>query len=312
MRVAVMGAGGMGGFFGGLLAKAGEDVTFIARGSHLETIRNSGLQVRSILAGDFQVDAQVTDDPSTIGLVDFVLFCVKMYDTVQAAEQIRPLIGADTLVASTQNGVDGEAIISDVIGQDHVLGATATVSSIIVDPGVVDQRGGPGLLKLGELSGADTPRVRQLVERLQDSGLNAQLAPDIPVEIWQKFAFICGLSGVTALTRLPIGGVLSTPSTRQVLVDTMSEVVSVAAKSGVTLPAGTIQGAIDFLDSVEPSVRGSMAYDLEAGKRLELGSLNGKVVELGREHGVPTPVNSVITSALEPFSDGPPGTGSGA
>lgn len=306
MRIAVMGAGGTGGFFGGVLARAGEDVTFIARGAHLEAIQRNGLQLRSPLAGDFIVDAPATDNPASIGTVDFVLFSVKMYDSESAAEKIRPLIGPETLVASTQNGVDGEQLIGSLIGQDHVLGATATVSSIIAEPGVVDHQGGPGTLLLGEMSGGTSARVQKLVSVLKASGIKADVHRDIRTAIWQKFMFICGLSGITALTRLPIGTILANSKSSELLLDSMLEVVEVAQKAGVLLSPANAEGAIPMLRNVEARVKGSMAHDLEAGRKLELEYLNGKVVALGQEFGVSTPVNSIISSALAPFTDGAP------
>lgn len=306
MQIAVMGAGGTGGFFGGVLARAGEEVTFIARGAHLNSIRQNGLQVRSLLEGDFTVEARATDDPASIGPVDFVLFSVKMYDTAQAAKLIQPLIGPETLVASTQNGVDGEELIGDVVGHDHVVGATATVSSIISEPGVVDQRGGPGTLVIGEMAGGTTARLEQLVSSLKNSGVKAVESQDIRTEIWRKFMFICGLSGMTALTRLTIGEILANDSAKQLLTDSMLEVVAVAQKSGVSLSMNDAEGAIKLLSGVGATVRGSMSYDLEARRRLELDSLNRKVVTLGDALGIATPVNSVISSALAPFEDGTP------
>ncbi len=301
-----MGAGGTGGFFGGVLARGGENVTFVARGAHLEAIQKDGLRVRSLLEGDFTVDAPATDDPASIGPVDFVLFSVKMYDTAQAAEQIKPLIGPETLVASTQNGIDGEELIAGAVGAEHVLGATATVSSIIAEPGVVDQRGGPGTLSLGEMAGGTSDRLEGLVSALQRAGVKADANDNIRAALWQKFMFICGLSGMTSLTRLSIGEILANAESKQLLLDSMLEVAEVAKASGIPLSSANADGAMQMFGGLEPGVRGSMAYDLDAGRRLELESLNGKVVALGRDLGVATPVNSAIAGALAPFADGGP------
>ncbi len=306
MRVAVMGAGGTGGYFGGVLARGGEDVTFIARGAHLEAIQRDGLRVRSLLDGEFSVQAEATDDAASIGEVDFVIFSVKMYDTRDAAELIRPLVGPGTLIASTQNGIDAERLIGETVGHDHVLGATATVSSIIPEPGVIDQRGGPGTLLLGEMAGGSSERLDRLVAALKAAGVRADSHDDIRTALWQKFMFICGLSGMTTLTRLTIGEILAHEASTRLLKDCMMEVIEVAKASGVGLGEQNAGGAVKMLGGVGASVKGSMTYDLEAGRRLELASLNGKVAELGEQLGVQTPVNVVINSALAPYENGAP------
>lgn len=308
MRIVVMGAGGTGGFFGGLLARAGEDVTFVARGAHLEALRDRGLTVKSRLAGDFTLPLPVTDDPTELDPPDLILFCVKAYDTVPAAEQIAPLVAEGTLLLSLQNGVDNEERIAGVVGKDAVLGALAYVSSVIEAPGVVAQRGGPGRIVFGELEGGSSPRTRRLLRTLQRAGIAAELHPDIQVALWEKFVFICGVNGVTALTRLPIGAILAHPESRELLRSTMEEAEGVGRATGVRLPEDLLDQHFRFLATLEPSVRGSMYYDLEAGRRLELEALNGTAVRLGREHGIPTPSNWAIYTALKPYADGAPAT----
>jgi 2-dehydropantoate 2-reductase len=205
MRIAVMGTGGTGGYFGGLLARAGEDVTFIARGDHLEAIRKNGLTIKSVLAGDFSIPANATNNIHDIGPVDFVLFCVKAYDNTAAAEQIRPLTGPETVVLSVQNGIDNEQQIGDVIGPEHIVGCVSYVSSTIESPGVIAQMAGPGKIVLGEMQGGTSARTEALQSMLQNSGITAELHSDIQVALWQKFLAICGVNGITALTRLPMG-----------------------------------------------------------------------------------------------------------
>jgi 2-dehydropantoate 2-reductase len=306
MRIAVMGTGGTGGYFGGLLARAGEDVTFIARGNHLDAIRKNGLAIKSVLSGDFTISAKATDNPGDIGPVDFVLFCVKAYDNAVAAEQIRPLIGPETVVLSVQNGIDNEQQIGEVIGPEHVVGCVSYVSSTIESPGVIAQTGGPGKIVFGEMQGGTSARTKALQSTLQNSNITAELHPDIQVALWRKFLGICGVNGVTALTRLPMGEIVACKETHNLMRGTMQEVEAVARASGVNLPEGCVDQSMDFFSSVEPSVRGSMYYDLAVGRRLELEVLNGTVVRLGDEHGIPTPMNFAIYAALKPYSDGTP------
>ncbi len=303
-----MGAGGTGGFFGGLLARAGEDVTFVARGPHLEAIRDRGLTVRSRLAGDFNLAVKATDDPKEAGPADLVLFCVKAYDTASAAKLIVPVVTEDTMVLSVQNGIDNEERIAEVVGEEAILGAVAYVSSVIEAPGVIAQKGGPGRIIFGELGGGSSPRTQRLLSTLKRAGIAAELHSDVKVALWEKFVFICAANGLTALTRLPLGPILANPETRDLLRSTMEEVDSIARAVGIRLPENTVDQHLRFTGGLEPSVRGSLYYDLEAGRRLELEALNGTVVRLGRQHGIPTPSNWAIYAALRPYVDGTPAT----
>jgi 2-dehydropantoate 2-reductase len=306
MRIAVMGAGGTGGFFGGLLARAGEAVTFIARGAHLEAIQKNGLTVNSSRCGNFSFPAKATSDPARIGPVDLVLFCVKAYDNPVAANLIRPLIGPETVVLSVQNGIDNEEQIGKVVGPEHMLGCISYVSSTIESPGVIAQTAGPGKIILGEMSGGTSHRTEALVNMLNKAGIAAELHTDIQTALWQKFIAICGVNGVTALTRLPMGEILKYEETRHLLKGTMQEVESAARKSGAVLPEDCADQSMNFFSSLEPSMRGSMYYDLAAGRRLELEVLNGTVVRLGRTLGIPTPFNFSIYAALKPYLNGTP------
>lgn len=306
MRIAVMGTGGTGGYFGGLLSRAGEEVSFIARGAHLDAIRKNGLAIKSVLSGDFTISAKATDNPDDIGPADFVLFCVKAYDNALAANLIRPLIGAETVVLSVQNGIDNEQQIGEVIGPEHVVGCASYVSSTIESPGVIAQTAGPGKIVLGEMAGGTSHRTEMLQKTLQHAGITAELHPDIQTALWQKFLGICGVNGVTALTRLPMGEIVACKETHNLMRDTMLEVEAVARACGANLPEGCVHQSMDIFSSMEPSVRGSMYYDLAAGRRLELEVLNGTVVRLGDEHAIPTPMNFAIYAALKPYSDGTP------
>jgi 2-dehydropantoate 2-reductase len=306
MRIAVVGAGGTGGYFGGLLARAGGDVAFIARGTQLEAIRARGLTVESSLAGTFTVPVRATDDPSEVGPVDLILFCVKAYDTEAAAEGARPLFRPGTMLLSLQNGVDNEERIARAAGRSAGLGAAAYVVSAIKSPGVVAQTAGPGKIVLGELGGGKSERTDRLRDVLQNAGIVAEVHPGIRAVLWQKFLFICAFSGVTAVTRLPIGTVLADPVTRALFRGTSEEVEAVARAGGIDLPDDCVEQAMAQAAAVEPWGRGSLYGDLAGGRRLELESLNGEVVRRGGEHGIGAPLNFAIYAALRPYVDGAP------
>ena len=301
-----MGAGGTGGYFGGLLARAGQDVTFIARSTQLEALRTRGLTVESRLAGTFTLPVEATDDPSEVGPVDLVLFCIKTYDTDAAAESIRPLIHPDTMLLSLQNGISNEERIAQAAGHDSGIGAVAYVVSTIKAPGVVAQTAGPGKIVFGELGGGTSPRTKRLYDVLQRAGIVAEVHPNVQGAIWQKFLFICAFSGVTTVTRLPIGIILADPETHTLFQGTSEEVVAVAHTSGIDLPADCVEEALATAAAAEPWASSSLYRDLAGGRRLELESLNGEVVRRGREHSVSTPLNFAIYAALRPYVDGAP------
>ena len=307
MRIAVMGAGGTGGYFGGLLAKAGQDVTFIARGAHLEELQTKGLTVKSTLAGDFTIPVEATFHCSDMKPVDLVIFCVKTYDTQPAAELIQPIVGPETLVFSIQNGIDNRERIGEFFGKESVMCAVAQISSVVESPGVIDHRSGK-LAKIifGEVNGTVSPRCEQLLATFQNAGIAAEIRSDISVTLWEKFIFICAASGLTALTRLTIGAILACPETKAFLLSIVAEAAAVGRAAGVDLPQDRVDTALDRLANLGPQGRGSMGYDLIAGRRLELETLNGAVVRLGREHAVTTPCNFAIYAALKPHIDGPP------
>ena len=306
MHVAVMGTGGTGGFFGGLLARAGEDVTFVARRAHLAAIRERGLRVKSRLSGDFTLRVKATDDPREISPVDLILFCVKTYDTERAVEQMHPLVGPDTVILSVQNGIDSAERIAEAVGSKPVVGGVAHVFSAIEGPGVIAQTAGPGRILFGELVGGPSPRTERLLQTFRRAGITAELSADIRVTLWEKFLFICGNGGVTALTRLPLGVIRACPETSSLLREVLQEVEEVARARGISLPRGCVEQVVAFNASIEPEARSSLYHDLAAGRRLELEALNGTVVRLGREHGVPTPFNFAVYAALKPYVDGAP------
>jgi 2-dehydropantoate 2-reductase len=306
MRIAIMGSGGTGGYFGGLLARAGEEVTFIARGAHLEALRMRGLTVKSRLVGEFTLPVRATDTPNEVGPVDLILFCVKTYDTDTAAQSIDPLIGADTMVLSLQNGVENAERIARITGHNSGLSAVAYVVSATEAPGVIAQTAGPGKIILGELAGGTSARVERLHSVLQRAEIAAEVHPDVRIAIWQKFLFICAFSGVTALTRVPIGAILADPVTHDLFRGTLEEAEAVARASGIELLEDCVEQAMATAAAVEPWGRGSMYHDLAHGLRLELEALNGEVVRRGDQHDIQTPLNFAIYAALKPYINGEP------
>jgi 2-dehydropantoate 2-reductase len=249
---------------------------------------------------------QATDDPNEVGPVDLVLFCVKTYDTDAAAASVRPLIQPETMLLSLQNGVDNEERIARLLGHPSGMGAVAYVVSAIKAPGLVAQTAGPGKIVLGELGGGESARTERLRDALQRAGIAAEVHPDIRAVLWQKFLFICAFSGVTALTRLPIGTVLADPATRALFRGTSEEVEAIARAIGIGLPDDCVEQALATASAVEPWGRGSLYGDLAGGRRLELEGLNGEVVRRGGELGIETPLNFAIYAALRPYVDGTP------
>ena len=300
----MVGAGGTGAYYGGALAKAGHDVTFIARGSHLDAINKSGLQLNTVLLGDFHLDSPATDDMSSIGPVDLVIFAVKSWGTETAIEDMAGLVGENTLIISTQNGIDSERLISDAFGKEHVLGCTATVSSMITSPGVVTQAGGPGSLVVGALTEGQSARVNDLVTQCVTAGIAAKTHENIELAIWEKFTFICALSGMTALTRKPIGDIFAQESTTQMYLEVLSEVAEVGRATGIPLPQSIAADLLATTQAREPFIIGSMGHDLIANNPIEISLLNARVVELGAKHNIETPANFAIEAALRPHEFG--------
>ena len=262
--------------------------------------------MESTLAGTFTLPVKATDKPGEVGPVDLVLFCVKTYDVDAAAESIRPLIHPYTMLISLQNGIGNEERIAQASGHDSGIGAVAYVVSAIKAPGIVAQTAGPGKIVFGELGGGTSPRTERLHEVLQRAGIVAELHPNVQGAIWQKFLFICAFSGVTAVTRLPIGTILADPVTRALFQGTSEEVEAVARACGIDLPADCVGQALATAAAAEPRASSSLYRDLAGGRRLELESLNGEVVRRGREHDVSTPLNFAIYAALRPYVDGAP------
>jgi 2-dehydropantoate 2-reductase len=304
MRIAVMGTGGVGGYFGAKLALAGHEVAFIARGAHLAALRAKGLRVEGD-AGSFLLGKpKATDNPAEIGPVDIVLFTVKLWDTEAAAESIKPLIGKDTGVISLQNGVEKEEVLRRVLGEQHVMGGVCYIAATIAEPGVIRTTGKMQRIVTGEFGRETSPRAEAFVAAANGAGIDAELSADIERAIWEKFVFLVGMSGSTALVRRPIGVVRSVAETRAMFLDAMAEVVALARIRGIAVPDDYAATRLAFVDQLPPATTSSMHNDLERGSRLEVDWLSGAVVRLGAGSAVPTPVNRVIHAALKPHADG--------
>ena len=306
MKIAMMGSGGVGGYFGGRLAAKGYDVTFIARGAHLAALRAHGLTIESGLAPMSLKPVQATDDPATIGPVDSVLLSVKLWDTEAAAQAIKPLLGPDTAVISLQNGVDAEPMLAELLGARHVMGGIAQIGAKIARPGVIAHTGTMQRLVFGELDGKSSARAEALLEACTSSGITAEISTDIVKTIWTKFVFLVGMSSITSLTRLPIGPIRQDPEARALLLNVMREVVLVGRKRGIALEADFAEQQIKSADGLPATMTSSMQVDLERGNRLELPWLAGTVVKFGRELGIETPYCNAILGGLSLYADGKP------
>jgi 2-dehydropantoate 2-reductase len=302
LRIAVFGSGAVGGYFGGRLAEAGEDVVFLARGDHLRAIRSGGLRVSSV-AGDFLINpAQVTDDPTLVGPVDAIMVCVKAWQVREAAAAIVPMIGPETAVVPLENGIDGPAELRGVVGAGPVLGGLCRILSSVSAPGHVRHTGVEPYVAFGEL---DTRRSRR-AERLLGAfararGVTAEIPEDIRAAMWRKFLLIAAWSGVGAVTRAPIGVIRTRPETRQLLEQALREIHAVAVAHRVPLPESAIPETLAFLDAAPADGVASMQRDIVEGRPSELGYQSGAVVRLGREAGVPVPVHTFIYQSLIPL-----------
>lgn len=305
MKVLVMGSGGVGGYFGARLARAGNEVTFVARGAHLEAIRAHGLAIESSLEGMFSVRAPVTDDPGRLGPQDLILFCVKSFDTDAAARALAGAVGPETMILSLQNGVDNEEKIAGIVGPGHVLGGVAYVFATIDRPGVVVHSLG-GRIVFGELDGSQSPRARRLRDLLDGAGIPVELSSDTRRALWEKYLLIVAEGGMTALTRCPVGIVRSVPETRKMYRMILEELAALAKELGVGLPPAAVDTIMTATDNLAPTVSSSLHDDLARGKPLELEALHGHAVRLGERLGVPTPMCYAVYAALRPYLHGAP------
>jgi 2-dehydropantoate 2-reductase len=304
MKIAVMGTGGVGGYFGARLALGGSDVAFVARGAQLAAMREHGLRVRSA-GGDLHLaPVRATDDPREIGPVDLVLFGVKLWDTSAAAEAIRPLLGPDTAVVSFQNGVVKDDILMETLGRRAVIGGVCYIAATIAEPGVIVHTGTMQRLVFGEYDGTRSARVELFEAACRQAGIDAEVSADITRALWEKFVFLVAFSAVTSTTRRPIGAVRAHPQTRRLLAAAMQEVVDVGRAQGVALAPDFVADRLRFADQLPVTMTSSMANDLERGNRLEVPWLSGDVARRGAALGVPTPVNGTLFDVLSIAADG--------
>ncbi len=310
MRIAIMGAGAIGGYFGALLAAVGQEVVFIARGPHLAAMRANGLTVLSE-RGDVTVDpVWAIDDPSEVGPVDWVVVTVKNFDLIDAAERMAPMVGPDTAIVSFQNGVESAEILAGRFGRDRVLDGITYLPAVVAEPGVIRHTGPVNRFVFGELDGAETARAIALRDAGEAAGIDMALRADIEVEVWRKFLVQSTFAALCCLGRYALGTMLSRPAVRAVYRQGMDEVFAVARAKGVALPDDEVEKALHFAETVaDPATSSSMLTDLERGNRIEIESLSGAVVRLGREFGVPTPFHDMALAVLSPYadSDGRPG-----
>ncbi len=300
MRFGIMATGGVGGYFGAMLARGGKDVAFIARGEHLEAMRKEGLRVESVAPGEFSVrDGVLTDSPAEAGVCDVILYCVKTTADDAAVPAIAPMVGPDTVIINLQNGVAGEEKLAAVYGAERVMGGAAYIFTSIAAPGLIRQIGGPRRLVFGETGGGASARGDAILAELKDAEINAVYSEDIEAELWTKFIFICAVGGVTALTRSTLGEIMAYEGTKNMMRETMREVYLVGRAKGVNLPEGADEDRYRFIDEQNPASKGSLCHDLEAGRRLEIDALCGTVSRIGAEVGVETPCNDFISHTLK-------------
>lgn len=303
MRIIVMGAGGVGGYFGARLAQAGSDVAFIARGRHLAAIREKGLSVRSAL-GDMTLKVEASDDPASVGIADVVLFAVKLWDTEAAAAQLRPVIGESTLVIPFQNGVDSIARISAVLGARHVAGGTAQIAAVIGEPGTIVHTGALSALRFGATHAQQPPLLQAFAEHCARAGFDSELVEDIELALWQKFVFLASFAGITCMTRQPIGPILADADLRATFAAAFREVWALGRARGVNLADDLVEKLLALADSLPAHMRSSMLHDLQAGHRLEAPWLSGHVVRMAGEAGLAAPVHATMYAAVKPYVEG--------
>jgi 2-dehydropantoate 2-reductase len=308
MRFAIVGSGAVGGYFGAKLARNGLDVTFIARGAHLEAIRRDGLQVQSAKLGDFTVHAPAHDDPSRVGPVDVVLFAVKAYDNASALTLLPPLMGPQTAVLTLQNGVDSVDEVAAVVGDSHVLGGTTYVATALETPGVIVQTGVHRSILFGEVFGERSrisDRVQQIADLMGPADIQVTPVADGRVPIWDKFVYLAPFSGFTGAARLPIGGIWPDSHVREMFYAAAREIAALAAAEGVQISADRFERLKEYMDAIPPTTRSSLLIDLEMGKRIEVEALQGAAVRRAARHNLPLPIISTLYAVLRPYANGP-------
>ena len=306
MRIAVMGAGALGGYFGAHLAHAGHEVAFIARGAHLKAMRSDGLRIQSPRGDLHLTSIEATDDPASVRPADLVMVSVKLWDTERAAEAARQLLKPGGAAVSFQNGVQKDQVLTRVLGNESVMGGVGYIAATIGEPGLIIHTGAMQKLAFGEFDGRRSARAEAFLRACNEAGIDAELSEDISRRIWEKFVFLVGMSAATTSIRQPIGPIRSNPDTRGFLLDLMREVLAVAHRTGLKLPADFADRQLGVCDRLPAEMTSSMHQDLKRGNRLELPWLSGHVVALGRDMGVPTPCNRAISDILALYTKGVP------
>lgn len=310
MKIAILGSGAVGGYYGAKLARAGEDVTFIARGAHLAALRERGMEIRSPMVGDFTVRARAEEDTARVGPVDLVIVAVKAYDNASALPLIGPMLGPETAVLTLQNGVDSAGEVAAIAGEARTLGGTTYIATALSEPGVIEQTGTHRRIVFGEVFG-ELPRITGRLMSIQDAMLaadiQAEVAGDGRVPVWEKFIFLVSLAGFTGATRLPIGPLWADPFIREQFLAGCREVEALARAEGVPVAADRIQQIEAYVGSIPGTMRSSLLIDLAQGKKIEVEALHGSVVRRAARAGVPVPIIATLYTVLKPFAAGEPG-----
>ncbi len=302
MRIAIMGSGGLGGLFGGLLASAGAEVTFLARGAHLKAMQNSGLKILSDLGDVTLSEVDAIENPNGRPEADFVIFTVKGQDTKAAAKLIEPIVGPHTAIISFQNGVEWLDILSSHFSPENMIPGTTMTPAVIEKPGIIRHIGSTRPITIGELNGEQSERLQRFEELCTRAGLDVIVSSQIQSDIWSKFVAMATMSALACLTRLTVRELVATAETRDLADQSMDEIIALAAASGVALPADLKSKIFAFTETFDPAWKTSMCNDLEAGKPIEVDSLSGAIHRLGLAHNVPTPFHSIAFKALKPYA----------
>lgn len=303
MHIAVMGAGGIGGYFGGLLARAGNDVSLIARGKHLEAIRKNGLEVHGSKER-FKVTVAATDNPKDVGPVELIILGVKTYQNDQAIPALKPMVGEGTALLTLQNGVDGYQELARAVGDRKVLPGAAYIESQIASPGIIQQSGDVVRIVFGEIGGEQTARAQRILETFEKAQIDTEISSDVTKTLWTKFLFISTLAGVTSATRAPMSRLLQYPETRETILSVMREIEALGKAKEIRFDPDVVEKTMEYMETSAKDLQASMHTDLELGKPLELEALNGAAVRMGKELGIPTPVNHFLYTILLPHQGG--------
>ena len=307
MHFAIIGAGAVGGYYGALLSRTGQDVSFIARGAHLEAIRTHGLRIASSAVGDFVARTRAESDPARIGHADVVIVAVKTYDNATALPMLRPLVGPDTVVLTLQNGVDSAEEVAGIVGERQTIAGATYIATAIEAPGLIRQTGTHRRIVFGEVFGAGaevSPRVRRIETVMKAADIHAEAVADARVPLWEKFIYLAPFAAMTGAARLPIGPLLAVPESRAAFVQIVSEVAAVAHASGIPIATDLIARIETYTSGIPPPTRSSLLIDLSQGKRIEVESLPGSVVRRGRAAGVATPMMAALYAVLKPHANG--------